>query len=80
MSYDENRMSDLIDGGLAKKRYLEDNLVVGAKIKIGPKYAKKFGYKKGEILELVLGHFEYDNGLYTEDQQCPAVYDDSLNE
>lgn len=80
MSYDENRISDQIDGGLAKKKFLEDNLIVGARIKIGPKYAEMFGFESGEVIELINGHFEYDNGLYTEDQQCPAVYDESLND
>lgn len=55
---------------------LEEKLVVGAKIKIGKIYAKEHFCTEGEILELVEGHFEYDNGLYTEDQTAPAVWDE----
>ena len=27
------------------------------------------------VIELVEGHFEYDNGLYTEDQTAPSWWD-----
>lgn len=54
---------------------LAEALVVGAKIKIGKQYADKVGgLDKGEIITLVEGHFEYDNGLYTEDQTAPAIW------
>lgn len=55
---------------------LEEKLIVGAKIKIGKEYSKNHCFEEGEIIELVMGHFEYDNGLYTECQECPAVWDE----
>lgn len=58
-----------------KVEELEEKLVVGAKIKIGEKYAVNSGFVAGEIIELVEGHFEYDNGLYTEDQTVPSIWD-----
>ena len=58
-------------------RDLEEKLIVGAQIKIGKEYAEKFGgFTAGEIITLVMGDFEYDNGLYVEDQDCPAVLDE----
>ena len=59
---------------------LEKKLIVGAKIKIGKRYAKEFFCTEGEIIELVEGHFDYDNGLYTEDQIAPAVWDEKQND
>lgn len=56
---------------------LEEKLVVGAKIKIGKMYAKEHFCTEGEILELVEGFFEHDNGLYTENQSAPAIWDES---
>jgi len=57
---------------------LEEKLKVGTKIKIGPKYGKHTGcYDGGEIIELVEGYFEYDNGLYTETQTAPSIYSSS---
>lgn len=55
---------------------LEDKLIVGASVKIGKESAEKTGYNEGDILTLVEGHFEYDNGLYTEDQTAPSVWCD----
>lgn len=79
MSYDEQRMSDLIDGGLHQQKmnkieWFEDNLIVGAKVRIGKKYAEQNNCIEGEILELIEGHFEHDNGLYTEDQTAPSIW------
>lgn len=78
MSYDEQRISDQIDGGLHRQKmeYFEENLIVGVKIKIGKEYAKENGFTEGEIIELIEGHFEYDNGLYTEDQTAPSIWDE----
>lgn len=59
---------------------LEEKLVVGAKIKIGKLYAEKFGFDEGQIIELVLGYFEHDNGLYTETQITPAIWDEHQKE
>jgi len=60
--------------------WLEENLIVGAKIKIGKKYSKKYGFIEGEIIELVEGHFDYDNGLYVEDQTAPSFWDKTNND
>ncbi|MFY7988741.1 MAG: hypothetical protein ACOVNP_07665 [Flavobacterium sp.] len=59
------------------KRVLAAALVVGAKVKIGKEYAEKIGkfFEAGQIIELVEGHFEYDNGLYIEDQTSPSWWD-----
>jgi len=56
---------------------LELKLVVGTKIKYGKEYAEFSGVKEGEIIELVEGSFEYDNGLYTENQTAPSVWDEN---
>ena len=57
MSYDEQRISDQIDGGLHQQKieWFEENLIVGAKIKIGKEYSKEYGFTEGEIIELMLG-------------------------
>jgi hypothetical protein len=55
---------------------LEEKLIVGAKIKLGKIYADEHFSTEGEIIELIEGHFEYDNGLYTEDQTAPAIWDE----
>ena len=49
-------------------------LNIGDKIKIGEKYAKKFGFDPNEIIELVEGYFEEDNGLYTYTSTAPAIW------
>jgi len=54
-----------------------EKLIVGTKIKIGKKYADDFGFDEGQVIELVEGYFEYENGLYTETQSCPAIWDES---
>lgn len=63
------------------KEYLEKNikplLVVGAQIKIGKRYAKEIGgFKPGEVITLIEGTFEYDNGLYVQTQYTPAIWDE----
>jgi hypothetical protein len=56
---------------------LKESLTIGTKIKIGKKYAEEVGgLDAGEIITLVEGYFEYDNGLYIEDQAAPSVWDD----
>lgn len=60
-----------------KTEELEELLQVGTKIIIGTKCQKELPYfEVGETLELVEGHFEYDNGLYTEDQTAPSIWDE----
>lgn len=58
----------------------DEFLTVGTKIKIGKEYADNFGYEEGQIIELVEGYFDYENGLYTETQTCPAVFNESQND
>lgn len=57
---------------------LKEKLVIGAKIKFGKKYADFTGCPKdaGRIVELVQGYFDYENGLYTETQTAPSVWDE----
>lgn len=60
---------------------LKRKLAIGAKIKIGEKYAEEIGgYKAGETLTLVQGYFDYDNGLYTETQTAPSVWNENAKE
>ena len=58
----------------------EEKLIVGAKIKIGKQYAQNYGFKAGEVITLVDGSFEYDNGLYTENQSAPAIWNEGEKE
>lgn len=59
------------------KESLEDSLTVGTQIKIGENYASKYTeFTSGEIIELVEGWFENDNGLFVEDVSCPAVFNE----
>lgn len=64
------------------KEVLEQNLLVGTKIKIGKKYSEETGcgFVEGEIIELVTGYFEYDNGLYNETEEAPSYYDSYSND
>jgi hypothetical protein len=56
------------------KEELEDRLIVGVKIRIGKEYADySQSFKEGDIIELIEGYFEYENGLYTEEQKCPSI-------
>lgn len=59
---------------------LEQQLTVGTQIKIGAEYAVGRGFEAGEIITLVQGYFEYDNGLYTEEQTAPAIWDEKTQE
>lgn len=61
-----------------EKETLEDVLIVGATIIIGKEYSKHMHhlFSEGQIITLVEGSFEYDNGLYTEDQSAPSWWDE----
>lgn len=60
-----------------KNKELEAKLIIGVKIKIGEKYADFVGTKDaGEIVTLVQGSFDYDNGLYTETQTAPSIWNE----
>ena len=53
---------------------MEDLLLVGTKIRIGKKYAQEVGgLEEGEIITLIEGYFEHENGLYVETHSCPAI-------
>lgn len=58
-----------------KKNQLEEILIVGAVVRIGEKSAKLTGYQAGDEITLINGYFEYDNGLYSETQTSPSVWD-----
>lgn len=56
---------------------LEKQLVVGAKVRIGKEYAASSGFTEGEVITLVNGSFEHENGLFTETVSSPAWWDES---
>lgn len=59
------------------KKNIEPLLVVGAQIKIGRRYAKEVGgFKPGEVITLIEGYFERDNGLYTVTETAPSIWDE----
>lgn len=53
-------------------------LIVGAEICIGKEYSEFTNgrFKQGQIITLIKGWFEHDNGLYCEDKECPSIWDD----
>jgi len=57
---------------------LPEQLIVGAVIKIGPKYSEFCGgsLEPGSTITLIEGYFDHDNGLYTETQTAPSIYDE----
>lgn len=60
---------------------LKELLVVGAQIKLGKEYcANHHGCTDGEIITLVEGEFDYDNGLYMETQRCPSAWNELAKE
>jgi len=53
------------------------DLEIGTKIKIGVEYAKEHAlFEAGEIIELIKGTFDEDNGLYTYESHAPAIWSD----
>jgi hypothetical protein len=59
---------------------LKSQLVVGAKIKLGKDYCANKSFNAGDVITLVEGEFEYDNGLYDEYTSCPAIWDEKQKE
>lgn len=59
---------------------LSKHLIVGAKIKLGSQYCKECGGTEGDIITLVKGEFEHDNGLYTSTQFSPAIWNEKQRE
>jgi hypothetical protein len=56
---------------------LHDKLIVGAKIKIGKEYVEHCGpFKEGEVITLVDGVFECENGLFTTTEIAPSIWDE----
>ena len=58
------------------------NLKSGDKIKFGIIYCNKEGRKDllNKTIMLTPQYFEYDNGLYTEDQECPGIHNEAEGE
>jgi hypothetical protein len=54
---------------------LESQLVVGTKIRIGKRYVEEYNesFNEGQIIELIEGYFEHDNGLYVDTIPCPSI-------
>jgi hypothetical protein len=59
---------------------LEKRLKVGAKIKLGSEYCKNREFKAGDVITLIHGEFEFDNGLYSTTELCPAIWNEKLRE
>ncbi|MCA9340426.1 MAG: hypothetical protein KDA17_05920 [Candidatus Saccharibacteria bacterium] len=56
-------------------------LVVGARVRIGEKYSEETPYfKPGEIITLIEGEFDHDNGLYSEIQTAPAIWNEQAKD
>lgn len=60
------------------KEQFEENLIVGAKIKIGKEYSEHCynALKEGEVIELINGSFDCENGLYCYVEYAPAIWDE----
>lgn len=59
------------------KKNIEPLLVVGASIKIGKQYAEECGgFEAGQIITLLQGYFERDNGLYDVTETAPSIWDE----
>lgn len=65
-----------------KNKDLKNKLIIGTRIRIGEKYKKSCAglFQTGQIIELVEGLFEHDNGLYTEYLKCPAWWDEKAGD
>lgn len=58
------------------KEELQEKLIVGAMVRIGKESSLKVNIEEGQEITLIQGFFEHDNGLYTEDQECPSILED----
>ncbi len=54
----------------------------GDKIKFGKKWCEEMGEEHllGKTIMLTPQIFEYDNGLYSEEQECPGIYNKEAQE
>ena len=61
-----------------EKEEMEEKLIVGARVKLGAKYCAlmRDRFHPGQIITLIKGIFENENGLYCEYVECPAIWDD----
>ena len=72
-----NALKDILIMPTLEREELEKLLVVGAKVKIGLNYCNnRISFTPGEIITLVEGEFDYENGLYTETQTAPSIWDE----
>lgn len=63
------------------KKELQQQLIVGATIKIGKQYADKIGgFDAGRFITLVEGLFDYENGLFCTTQTAPSVWNEESKE
>lgn len=53
------------------------NIERGDSVKFGEKWCKEHGREEliNQTVKLTPQYFEYDNGLYTSEQECPGIYD-----
>ena len=58
----------------------EENLKIGTKIQIGSMYADAYGLDPTQIIELIEGFFEEDNGLYTQTISTPSIWNKDSKE
>jgi hypothetical protein len=56
------------------------NLEIGTKIKIGKEYSKEYGFKEGEVIELIEGYFDEYNGLYCYTSNAPSIWNEQQKE
>lgn len=62
---------------------LEAQLTVGTNIRLGQKFVEQSGFagwKAGDVITLVEGYFERDNGLYTVEETAPSIWDEKAKE
>ena len=60
---------------------LKNRLIVGARIKLGEKYCKaRNGCNSGDVIELIKGEFDEDNGLYTYTSTAPSIWNEERKE
>ena len=63
-------------------REVENKLKVGVSVKLGNKYLDEYynWMPYGSVITLIEGCFECENGLYTETQTAPAIWDEKCKE
>ena len=65
---------------LSDENIIKMSLEIGTKIKIGEKYASKYGFEPNKVIELVEGYFEEHNGLYPYTSTAPAIWNEEEKE